>query len=72
MSRPPGISLLFASAAEIAAAPAEEREAYLRIVEGLLADPEAAGFQRDGNTLTAVDSDIEPTEDALEEFSETW
>jgi hypothetical protein len=53
-SRPPGVSLLFCSRAEILAAPAAEREAYYRIVDGLVAAPEAFGFRRDNDAdLTA-------------------
>lgn len=43
--RPPGLSLLFCSAAEIAAAPPAEREGYYRVVESLCANPEAYGFR---------------------------
>lgn len=57
--RPPGISLLFASRAEIQAAPAEEREAYYAIVEGLVANPEAFGFRYE----TAADLDADYTVD---------
>lgn len=45
--RPPGISLLFCSRAEILAAPAEERAAYYAIVEGLVANPESFGLRRE-------------------------
>lgn len=43
--RPAGLSLLFHSRAELDAAPAAEREAYYRIVDGIVADPEACGFR---------------------------
>ena len=45
--RPPGVGLLFASLAEIEAAPAAEREAYLRIVEAILADPSCCDMRRE-------------------------
>lgn len=62
--RPLGVSLMFASAAEIAAAPAEEREAYLRIVNGILTDPEAYGFRLESPTeLVAVDDNVIQRED---------
>lgn len=44
---PPGIILLFCSRGEIDAALATEREAYFRIVEAFLANPEASGFRRE-------------------------
>jgi hypothetical protein len=57
--RPPGLSLLFCSRAEIEAAPAAEREAYYRIVDGLVSAPEAYGFRRE----TAADLDADEAVD---------
>jgi hypothetical protein len=45
--RPPGLSLLFCSRAEIEAADPVERAAYYRIVEGICEQPEAFGFKHD-------------------------
>jgi hypothetical protein len=42
--RPPGVGLLFRPQSAIDAAPAGERDAYYRIVEGICADPGACGF----------------------------
>lgn len=57
--RPPGLSLLFCSRAEIEAAPAAEREAYLRIVDSFVANPEAYGFRRE----TAADLEADDAVD---------
>lgn len=47
--RPAGLSLLFCSKAQIAAAPQAEREAYYRIVEGICENPEAFGLEPDND-----------------------
>ncbi|MBR0879514.1 hypothetical protein JQ608_20480 [Bradyrhizobium liaoningense] len=47
--RPLGVSLMFASRTEIEAAPAAEREAYLRIVEAILADPASCDMRREND-----------------------
>ncbi|MCK1577866.1 hypothetical protein [Bradyrhizobium sp. 174] len=44
--RPLGVSLMFASRAEIEAAPAAEREAYYAIVEAFLADAASCDMRR--------------------------
>lgn len=56
---PPGISLLFCSSAEIQAAPAEEREAYYRIVENLCSYPEDYGFQYETDADIAKDDAVD-------------
>lgn len=53
--RLPGLSLLFCSRAEILAAPAEEREAYFRLVDAFLARPEECGFRRE--TVADLEAD---------------
>lgn len=57
--RPPGLSLLFCSRAEIEAAPAAEREAYYRIVESLVANPEAYGFRDETDADLAADAAVD-------------
>lgn len=67
--RLPGIGLLFASRADIEAAPAEEREAYLRIVDNLVANPEAFGFRHE----TAADvADDYAVDRALAGLNDDW
>jgi hypothetical protein len=56
---PPGISLLFCSRAEILAAPEVEREAYYRLVEGILADPGACGFRHETWQDLAADDAVD-------------
>lgn len=67
--RQSGVALLFAPRAEIEAAPAEEREAYFAIVEGLLANPEAAGFRFETAADRAADDAGDNTFGGL---SEDW
>lgn len=57
--RPAGVGLLFRSRAEIAAAPAAEREAYFRIVDGIVANPEAYGLRRDNAADAQADETID-------------
>lgn len=69
MTRPPGVSLLFCSAAEIASAPAAEREAYNRIVDRLVADPAAFGFRHE----TAFDLEADAAADQrISSFNDDW
>lgn len=67
--RPPGVSLLFASRAEILAAPAAERDAYYRIVDALVARPEDFGFRHD----TAADLEADAAADrAIHGMNQDW
>lgn len=65
--RPAGLSLMFCSREEILAAPAEEREAYYRIVGHIVDHPEEYGFEqetqwkRDGHKLS-----VDEIEDNME------
>jgi hypothetical protein len=63
--QPPGISLLFASRAEIEVAPPTEREAYYRIVSDLLAHPEGYGFRRETELDLAEDYAVDRSLAAL-------
>ena len=58
-SATPGVSLLFCSLAQIEAAPAEERAAYYRIVDSIVADPEAYGLQRVGAADASHDNAVD-------------
>jgi hypothetical protein len=58
-ARPPGTGLLFATSAEIEAAPAAERDAYYAIVRSLLTDPQAYGFRNETPADLAIDDVIE-------------
>ncbi len=67
--RPAGLSLLFCSRAEILAAPAAEREAYLRIVDSICAHPEAYGFRHE----TAADlEDDDAVDRGLAGLNNDW
>ena len=67
--RPLGISLLFASRAEILAAPAEECDAYFQIVEALVKRPEDFGFRHE----TSADLDADDAVDrGLHGMNQDW
>lgn len=57
--RPLGVSLMFASRAEIEAAPAAEREAYYAIVEAFLADPSSCDMRRENGEDLVRESMLE-------------
>lgn len=58
-ARPPGVGLMFASRAEIEAAPTAERDAYYAIVEAFIADPASCDMRRTSAEDLALESALD-------------